>query len=80
VSTQESPLPLTKKFDRAAWRRIALSAIKAFIAGVLSVLIVSQADLISGDWTAVKGVVIAALISGLDAIGKAIQIALEEHS
>jgi uncharacterized membrane protein YccC len=66
------------RFDRQAWRRIALSALKAFVASVLAVLIANQSDLVNGSWTAAKGVIVSAIIAGLDAILKVIQIYLEQ--
>jgi uncharacterized membrane protein len=79
VSEAKQQSALLERFDREAWRRIGLSALKAFLAAAVGVLITAQADLVSGDWTAVRGVIVAAVIAGLDAIAKAIQVYLESQ-
>jgi hypothetical protein len=65
----------SKLLNKAAARRIALSAGKAFLAGIAAFLVAHQADLTG--LSTVKALAIPAIFAGFDAAAKAIQISLE---
>ena len=66
-------------FSKPNLKRIALSAVKAFAAASIAYVIANEADIAANisNMSLLKGVAFAALVAGLDAAAKAIQVALE---
>lgn len=59
-------------------QRVALSALKAGAAASVAYAVANQAALTGGDVDQLKGLGFAALVAGLDAALKIVQVALEK--